>query len=76
MTRGELAEALDLADALIAESDTHTSHFNVAQVYWANGDPERALQHVARAFELAANQDEQQDVLNLIAFLRERSPGG
>jgi tetratricopeptide (TPR) repeat protein len=76
MTRGDLAEALDLAGALIAESDTHTAHFNVAQVYWANGDPERTLQHVARASELAANQDERQDVLNLITFLQERNPDG
>ena len=76
MARGELAEALDLADALIAESDTHIAHFNVAQVYWANGDRERTLHHVTRAFELAANEDEQQDVLSLIAFLRERSTDG
>jgi tetratricopeptide (TPR) repeat protein len=76
MGRGELAEALDLADALIAESDTHIAHFNVAQVYWASGDRERTLHHVSRAFELAANEGEQQDVLALIAFLRERSPDG
>jgi tetratricopeptide (TPR) repeat protein len=76
MGRGELAEALDLADALIAESDTHIGHFNVAQVYWASGDRERTLHHVTRAFQLAANEDEQQDVHSLIAFLRERSPDG
>lgn len=76
MARGELAEAVELADALVAESDTHIAHFNVAQVYWAAADRERTLHHVRRAFELAANEGEQQDVLDLIAFLEERTPGG
>ncbi|TYB45372.1 tetratricopeptide repeat protein [Actinomadura chibensis] len=73
---GGLPEALDLAERLVADSDSHTTHFNVAQVHWANGDVERAQHHVRRAFDLASDDGERQDVMNLVAFLRERGPRG
>jgi tetratricopeptide (TPR) repeat protein len=70
--RGQHAEAVELADGLTADSDSHTSHFNVVQIYLDSGDEERAHQHLQRAWELAADESERQDVLMLVDFLNAR----
>ncbi|MBE1583945.1 tetratricopeptide repeat protein [Nonomuraea angiospora] len=72
IAREDWAEGVALADALVADSDTHDTHFNVAQVYWHNGEYGRANDHLVRAIELAENDEEAQDAMRMILFLHEQ----
>lgn len=74
---GDLTEAVALADGLAAEPDErHETHFNLGQVYWYAGAPQRALFHLRRAYELARDDEERDDIAQVLRMLLARSSDG
>lgn len=77
MTQGDLTEALRLADELTAaEEVSHTVHFNVAQVYRAAGQPERAERHLRGAEQTAENDEDRADAAALRRLLEGQDRAG
>ena len=73
MANNDLAEALTQAEMLAGRPDpTHERHFNVAQAFWFGGDRQRAHEHFALAHELAETDEERQDVVSMLEYLREQ----
>lgn len=67
------AEALTQAQMLVGRPGaTHERHFNVAQAFWFCGDRVRAHEHFALAHELAETDEERQDVVSMLEYLREQ----
>jgi lipopolysaccharide biosynthesis regulator YciM len=64
------AVAIELADDLARRRpSTHELHFNLGQVYWMAGDPERGRQHLTLAATLARDDQERLDVVERVAQL-------
>ena len=73
MASSHHAEALTQAEMLASRPDpTHERHFNVAQTFWFCGDRVRAHEHFALAHELAETDEERQDVVSMLEYLREQ----
>jgi tetratricopeptide (TPR) repeat protein len=71
---GDLTKAVALAEGLAAEPDErHETHFNLGQVYWYAGSRERAFDHLRRAYELARDDQERDDVVQVVRMLLARS---
>ena len=74
MANANLAEALTQAEMLEARPDpTHERHFNIAQAFWFCGDRQRAHEHFQRAYDLAGTDEERQDVVSMLEYLREQA---
>jgi tetratricopeptide (TPR) repeat protein len=71
-TAGALAQAEWLAQR---PEPTHERHFNIAQVYWSAGNRQRAEEHFAEAYRLARTDQDRQDVLDRLEYLRGRDAG-
>lgn len=63
ITQAEILERLP--------NPTHERHFNIAQAFWFGGQRERAHEHFALAHELAITDEERQDVVSMLEYLRE-----
>jgi Flp pilus assembly protein TadD len=72
MALDNIDDAERLADALAALSpQDHAAHFNLAQVYWRAGRRADADRHFDVAYELATDDDERRDVVELRRYLQE-----
>lgn len=73
MANSHHAEAMTQAEMLASRPDgTHERHFNLAQAFWFAGERVRAHEHFAMAHELAGTDEERQDVVSMLEYLREQ----
>lgn len=70
-TVGQCQEALQQATlAARGAGKSHREHFNLGQIFWICGDPEKGKYHLNLALAYASNDQEQQDVEEVVAYLR------
>jgi len=65
---GEKAVALEQAERLARDVPAnHPAHFNLGQVFWHSGDPERGRHHLELSLRYARSDDERRDVREAVA---------
>lgn len=73
LAHSDTAAALTQAELLESRPDpTHERHFNLAQAFWFCGERQRAHNHFELAYQLAETDEERQDVVAMLEYLREQ----